>query len=260
VKKLKSWDQPLTEAKLEETEPLMARVHTLQTDEGKELSGLQIMTHFLWLRVQPIQARVHSMWSYMGSKDPTRISKEDLPTAELEKIARQFTTLTGADTIPSSCRFAPFDKENPPHSVSFNSLQIVLRLTFHFSSLSLLKCCCMQDHVFLTCLPPFPEEGKVSHASVETEGDTPKGSVEEEIDGTNADAGSESSRSATSLSSSHSKDKKSAVKRKRSDDDDEDSSSSNTPKPKLATPTISAVPSSSHAPMNLFDLTDILSS
>ena len=51
VKKLKSWDQPLTEAELEETEPLMARIHTLQTDEGKELSGLQIMTHFLRLRV-----------------------------------------------------------------------------------------------------------------------------------------------------------------------------------------------------------------
>jgi hypothetical protein len=125
VKKLKSWDQPLTEAKLEETEPLMARVHTLQTDEGKELSGLQIMTHFLWLRVQPIQARVHSMWSYMGSKDPTRISKEDLPTAELEKIARQFTTLTGADTIPSSCRVTPFDKKHPSLAVSSRFSHIV---------------------------------------------------------------------------------------------------------------------------------------
>ncbi|KAM0887225.1 hypothetical protein ACQ4PT_029181 [Festuca glaucescens] len=38
VKKLKSWDQPLTEAEPKETEPLMARIHTLQTDEGKELS------------------------------------------------------------------------------------------------------------------------------------------------------------------------------------------------------------------------------
>jgi hypothetical protein len=49
VMKLKSWDQPLTEAELKETEPLMARIHALQHDEGKELSGLQIMTHFLRL-------------------------------------------------------------------------------------------------------------------------------------------------------------------------------------------------------------------
>ncbi|KAK1613609.1 hypothetical protein QYE76_019126 [Lolium multiflorum] len=39
VKKLKSWDQPLTRAKLEETEPLMARIHTPQTDEDENIKG-----------------------------------------------------------------------------------------------------------------------------------------------------------------------------------------------------------------------------
>jgi hypothetical protein len=131
VKKLKSWDQPLTEAELEETEPLMAQIHTLQTDEGKEFSGLQIITHFLRLRVQPIQARVHGMWSYSGSKDPTRVSKEHLSTAELEKIARQFTTLTAADAIVSSCRITPFDKKHPPPAVSSQLSRIVL--SFHFT-------------------------------------------------------------------------------------------------------------------------------
>ncbi|KAM0887740.1 hypothetical protein ACQ4PT_028807 [Festuca glaucescens] len=123
VKKLKSWDQPLTGAELKETELLMARIHTLQTDEGKELSGLQIMTHFLRLWIQPIQARVHSMWNYMGSKDPTKISKEDLSTAELEKIARQFTTLTAADAIPSSCRVTPFDKKHLPPARDWKELR-----------------------------------------------------------------------------------------------------------------------------------------
>ena len=119
MKKLKSWDQTLTETELEETEPLMARIHALQTDKGKELSGLQIKTHFLRLRVQPIQARVSAMWTYSGSKDPTRVSKEDLSTSELEKLARQFTTLTAAHDIPSSCRVAPLDKKHPPPAVSF---------------------------------------------------------------------------------------------------------------------------------------------
>ncbi|KAM0923160.1 hypothetical protein ACQ4PT_005717 [Festuca glaucescens] len=89
VKKLKSWDQPLTGAELEETEPLMARIHTLQIDEGKELSGLQIMTHFLRMRVQPIQQESTAcgiIW------DP-RIRQ---------------------DAIPSSCRVTPFDKKHPP--------------------------------------------------------------------------------------------------------------------------------------------------
>jgi hypothetical protein len=119
VKKLKSWDLPLIEAEFQETKPLGARIHALQTGEGKDLSGLQIMTHFLRVRVQPIQARVHAMWCYSGSKDPTRVSKEDLSTAELEKIARHFTTLTASDNIPSPCRVTPFDKKHPPPSVSF---------------------------------------------------------------------------------------------------------------------------------------------
>ncbi|KAM0904346.1 hypothetical protein ACQ4PT_018060 [Festuca glaucescens] len=114
VKKLKSWDQMLTETELEETKPLMARIHALQTDKGKELSGLQIMTHFLRLQVQPIQARVSALWTYSGSKDPTRVSKENLSTSELEKLVRQFTRLTQKDDIPSSCRVVPFDKKHPP--------------------------------------------------------------------------------------------------------------------------------------------------
>jgi hypothetical protein len=47
VKKLQSWDQLLTTAELKETNPLMAQIQTLQNKEGKKLSGLQIMTHFL---------------------------------------------------------------------------------------------------------------------------------------------------------------------------------------------------------------------
>jgi hypothetical protein len=39
VKKLKSWDLPLTEAEIQETEPLVALIHALRTEEGKEWSG-----------------------------------------------------------------------------------------------------------------------------------------------------------------------------------------------------------------------------
>jgi hypothetical protein len=42
VKKLKSWDLPLTDAEVVETEPLMERIRALQITEGKELLGLQI--------------------------------------------------------------------------------------------------------------------------------------------------------------------------------------------------------------------------
>jgi hypothetical protein len=54
VKKLKSWDIPLTVAELEETEPMIHKIQTLQTTVGKELLGLQLMAFFLRMRVQPL--------------------------------------------------------------------------------------------------------------------------------------------------------------------------------------------------------------
>jgi hypothetical protein len=40
VKKLKSWDHALSAEELEETNPLMAQIQTLQHEQGKKLSGL----------------------------------------------------------------------------------------------------------------------------------------------------------------------------------------------------------------------------
>jgi hypothetical protein len=37
---------PLTDAELEETEPLVQKIQALETTEGKELSGLQLMNFF----------------------------------------------------------------------------------------------------------------------------------------------------------------------------------------------------------------------
>ncbi|KAM0839717.1 hypothetical protein ACQ4PT_060139 [Festuca glaucescens] len=171
VKKLKSWDQTLTETELKETEPLMARIHALQSDKGKELSGLQIMTHFLRLRVQPIQARVSALWTYSGSKEPTRVSKENVSTSELEKLAQQFTRLTQKDDIPSSYRVDPFDKKHPPPA----------------------------GHDHLNCLPPLPKGGEVPEAAVDPEEDKETMATEEKIN--EEDSFAESFHSLTSIPS-----------------------------------------------------------
>jgi hypothetical protein len=46
----------------------MARITELQAEEGKELSGLEIIMHFFWLRLQPLQARASQIWSYTGPR------------------------------------------------------------------------------------------------------------------------------------------------------------------------------------------------
>ncbi|KAM0930572.1 hypothetical protein ACQ4PT_000883 [Festuca glaucescens] len=227
VKKLKSGYQPLTEAELEETEPLLARIQALQTDEGKELSGLQIMAHFLRLRIRPLQARASPMWTFSGPKDPTRVSKENLSTNELEKLARQLTTLTAEDNIPSSCRVAPFDKKHPPPA----------------------------GHIFLFCLPPLPEEGEVPEVAADAEGETPEAAVGQEIAQTNEDEASQSAHTETSIPPTNSQDEGAKGKRKRSEAD-EDSESSSASKPQLIVPISLAAPAPSSAP-SLFDLAEI---
>jgi hypothetical protein len=57
LKKLKSWHQLPTDAELEESGPRMTRISTLQADEKKEMSCVQIIAYFLCLHVQPLQAR-----------------------------------------------------------------------------------------------------------------------------------------------------------------------------------------------------------
>ena len=96
----------------------MKKIYALQSATGKELSGLQIITHFLRLRIQPLQSRPSAMWTFSGPEDTSRVS-EDLTTAELEKLARRLTKLTRKDEIPSSCRVKPFSAEHPLPAVSY---------------------------------------------------------------------------------------------------------------------------------------------
>ena len=111
----------------------------------------------------------------------------------------------------------------------------------------------MQDHVFLSCLPPLPEGGEISEVAADTEGEVPEAAAGQDTAETDEDAASESSHTATSIPPANSQDEEAKGKRKRSDDD-EDSDLSSVSKPRLVVPISSAAPASSFAPPNIFDL------
>jgi hypothetical protein len=92
--KLTSWDSPPTEAEIEDINPLLSRIQSLKSAAGGALTGTQLMAFFLQRRIQPLQARVSRLWSYSGSEDPSRVSKEDLEKKGLDKRVRALTTLT----------------------------------------------------------------------------------------------------------------------------------------------------------------------
>ena len=114
ITKLKSWDAEATEEEKLATRHLVEKIQSLQSKPKKELSGVQIMCHFLRLRIQPLQARSHTMWLYEGSKDGDRIS-EDLKPEDFDRLARQLTKLKKKDPVPTGCRVTPYgpDKKLP---------------------------------------------------------------------------------------------------------------------------------------------------
>jgi hypothetical protein len=152
VKKLKSYDIPLTDAELGKTEPKIQKVQALQTTVGKEISRLQLMAFFIRMRIQPLHYRAHQMWNYSGSADETHVSKDDVAEDEVKKMARRFTTLSTADEVPIACQGEYFNKDHPTPSVCFVGLS-PLSFVILFSLLVTYFSCILQDHRFLFFSP-----------------------------------------------------------------------------------------------------------
>ncbi|KAM0842782.1 hypothetical protein ACQ4PT_058140 [Festuca glaucescens] len=136
----KSWDAEATPEELAATESLIAWIKALQNTQGQELSGVQIIAHFLRIHVQPLQARASPLWLYSGAGDATRIST-DLSVKDLEKVVCRFTSLSEKSPVPTSCRVVPF---SGTHALPAN-------------------------HQILSSLPPTPEGGDVPERAIITD-------------------------------------------------------------------------------------------
>ncbi|KAK1679494.1 hypothetical protein QYE76_040342 [Lolium multiflorum] len=135
----RSWDAEASEEEKLATEALMTRIRELQSTRGKELSGIQITAYFLRIRMQPLQARKNPLWMYAGDEDVERLST-DLSAKDLEKLIRRISKLSKKDTIPTSCKVAPFCRANP-----------------------------LPEGNITVSLPPLPEGGEVEERAVVTD-------------------------------------------------------------------------------------------
>ena len=91
---------------------LMERVVQL-IHEG--VTGMDLLEVFLSRRIQPLQARDHSMWMYSGIEDSTRIHPEDV---DEKMVAQWVQSMTGNKDNPrGSRRVLPFDTNNQPDKV-----------------------------------------------------------------------------------------------------------------------------------------------
>jgi hypothetical protein len=132
LKKLASWDSPLTEAEMEEIKPLPVRIQELKGGRGGALSGTELMVFFLQRRVQPLQHRLSKLWTFSGLEDPSRVSEDLMEKKDLDKCVRALTTLT-KDHEVAELSASYFDSEHPLPAVCFTILTCLVFLLSLFA-------------------------------------------------------------------------------------------------------------------------------
>ena len=65
------------------------------------VTGLDLVEVFLARRIQPLQARDHSMWLYSRPSDTTRVHPEEVP---LDTVALWLKGITGNQDNPRGSR------------------------------------------------------------------------------------------------------------------------------------------------------------
>ena len=93
---------------------LVGRVVRLVRDG---VTGMDLLEVFLRRRIQPLQARDHPMWLYLGLKDTTRIHPEEVDEATLEGC---LSSITGNKDNPRGARrIPPLDQSYEVDKVQF---------------------------------------------------------------------------------------------------------------------------------------------
>jgi hypothetical protein len=108
VKANMTWKHKMTDIEMMEADKLMAQIQELQ----EKVDAVQIITTFIKRRVQPLQARAHTLWLYSGPSDLTRVSKEDFSARELERSVKNVTRLKEEDPLPGEPSVAPYGNGN----------------------------------------------------------------------------------------------------------------------------------------------------
>jgi hypothetical protein len=80
-----------------------------QTRSGRELPHGRVM---------PCQRRVHSAYEYAGSQDPTRMHRDGLEKAEVQRLMNELFNLTDDNFVRSDDRMPAFKLGRPAPKVN----------------------------------------------------------------------------------------------------------------------------------------------
>jgi len=76
--------------------------------DWSRLDGPGVVGNFLVRRVMPYQRRVHSAYKYAGSQDPTRMHRDGLEKADVQRLMNELFNLTDDNFVLSDNRMHAF--------------------------------------------------------------------------------------------------------------------------------------------------------
>ena len=119
VEKKHSWHHKPSTREADEAKPLLSRVDALLQTVVKEVNGIHLIATFVKRRVHPLQARVHPLYEYEGTTDPSRPTAEEMSKNEVETYVCSLAMLK----VGEQCDFDP----QLPHSALISRCMRLVR-------------------------------------------------------------------------------------------------------------------------------------
>ena len=113
-KKTVAWDHPISPAEAKEATPLLNEIGKLL----KTVSGIQLVSTYLKMRVWPLRLRAHPMWQYEGPLDSIRMSTTELTQKELSAQVKKITSIKASAKIDINFPHVPYGPEKALPAVS----------------------------------------------------------------------------------------------------------------------------------------------
>ena len=105
---LASWSNSLTKEEEAEVKKLMPSIEEAVEHLQKNYGFTRLISIFMKRRIQPLQARISTMWEYSGPQDASRLKRQDFSKEALEEAVHNVIKGAKTEQLPSDCPVEPF--------------------------------------------------------------------------------------------------------------------------------------------------------
>ena len=96
----------------------------------KNYGFTRLISIFMKRRIQPLQARISTMWEYSGPQDASRLKRHDLSKEALDEAVHNVIKGAKSEQLPSDCPVEPFGETRRLPQVDLSTSSINHAIAF----------------------------------------------------------------------------------------------------------------------------------